>query len=276
MKFLFSCDMEGISGVVDWEQVEPGNHEYERFRHIMTGDVNAAVEGAFEASADEIIVSDCHEVGRNILIEELDPRVRLSCGTPSPMEFVRGIESGIDAALFIGYHARYMAPEALLSHTYSAVTRNLWINTVLVGETGLSAAIFGHFGIPVIFICGDDKVCAEAAELLGSIEKAVVKFAHGRNYAECLPLETSRRLIHEGAARAVSRLKSGDFPAVYRPDCPVKMTVELMKKEMMEFVGKIDGTVPLDETRVETTAPDILEVYRIFREYNTVGAQALK
>ena len=51
------------------------------------------------------------------------------------------------------------------------------------------------------------------------------------------------------------------------------MIVELMKADMMESVARIGGTVQLDETRVEYTAQDILEAFRVFREYNIVGAQ---
>lgn len=272
MKLLFSCDMEGISGVVDWEQVEPGNPEYERFRHIMTEDINAAIQGAFDAGADEIIVTDGHEYGRNILIEELDPRVRLNRGTPAPLSYLQGIENNVQAALFIGYHARYMAPGALLSHTCSAVTRNLWLNGVLVGETGLGAAVCGHFGVPVIFISGDDKVCTEATELLGHLETAAVKTASGRNSAECLSLESARRLIHDKTLRAVSRYKTGDHPPVYRLSVPMKMTVELMSADLMENVAKVSGTVQLDVTRVEYTAGDMLEAFRVFKEYNPIGA----
>ncbi len=67
--------MEGISGVVHWDQVSPSHPEYNRFRRIMTADVNAAIQGAFVGGASEVLVSDGHSSGRNILIEELDPRL---------------------------------------------------------------------------------------------------------------------------------------------------------------------------------------------------------
>jgi len=262
--------MEGISGVVDWEQVEPGSREYERFRHIMTADVNAVVRGAFDGGADDIIVSDGHEYARNLLIEELDSRVTLNSGSPSPLAIVQGVDSGVDAALFVGFHARYGAPDALLSHTWSGVTRNLWINDVLVGETGLCAAVCRHFGVPVIFISGDDKVCAEARELLGSIETAVVKHSHGRTSAECLPLKAAQGLLYESAVRAVMRWKAGDLPTVHRADGPVRMVIELMNPSMLAAVLKIPGVKKLDAVRVKVAAKDMLEAYRIFRECNDI------
>src|SRR5512139_3697983 len=94
MKILIAVDMEGITGVTTWEQVTPGQAEYARFRRLMTQDVNAAIRGAFDAGADEIIVADGHNLGRNILLEELDPRARLNSGSPSPLSMVQGVDSG--------------------------------------------------------------------------------------------------------------------------------------------------------------------------------------
>ncbi|MCJ7625349.1 MAG: M55 family metallopeptidase, partial [Anaerolineaceae bacterium] len=105
MKLLIVDDMEGISGVVDWAHTESQNSEYVRFRKIMTAEVNAAIKGAFEAGIDEVVVSDGHGGAKNVLIEELDPRVRLNSGSPSPFQMVQGVDDGVDAMIMIGYHA---------------------------------------------------------------------------------------------------------------------------------------------------------------------------
>ena len=272
MKILISCDMEGVSGVVDWEHVEPGTTEYEHFRRIMTGDVNAAVRGAFDAGADEVLVTDGHEHGRNILLAELDSRVMLNCGTDLPLSVAQGVETGVNGVFFVGYHARYGASNAVLSHTWSAVVRNLWLNDILVGETGLVAAVCGHFGVSALMISGDHLVCAEATELLGKIETAVVKQALTRQSAACLPLEASRQAIYTAAARAVERLKTGEVPAVYRLSTPVKLTLELMEKEMMPRVEQVPGTKRLDDVKLEYVAADMLEAFQVFRKYNNLGA----
>ena len=81
MKILISADMEGISGITQWDMVTPGHPEYSRGRVLMTGDVNAAIAGAFEAGATKLVVSDGHWDGRNILIEALDARANLMPGT---------------------------------------------------------------------------------------------------------------------------------------------------------------------------------------------------
>ncbi|MGD8473270.1 MAG: M55 family metallopeptidase, partial [Anaerolineae bacterium] len=97
MKILIAADMEGITGVVHWDQVDSSHKEYERFRKLMTGDVNAAIEGAYEGGAEEVIVSDGHGGARNILVEEMDARARLNSGSPSPFAMIQGVDTGIDA-----------------------------------------------------------------------------------------------------------------------------------------------------------------------------------
>ncbi len=184
MKILIAVDMEGITGVVNFDQVTPGHPEYERFRKLMTEDVNAAVRGALAAGADEVVVSDGHWNNLNILIEQLDPRARLNSGSPRPYSMVEGADSGIDAACFVGYHARMGTPNAILDHTWSSErVANVWITPGggerrLIGEIGLNGAVCGHFGAPVVMISGDQSTCAEAAGLFPGIATAVQTYFH--------------------------------------------------------------------------------------------------
>ncbi|MGE5122965.1 MAG: M55 family metallopeptidase, partial [Acidobacteriaceae bacterium] len=156
MKILIAADMEGITGVTNWNQVDPGRAEYPRFRRLMTGDVNAAVRGAFEAGAEEVVVTDGHDLGTNIPIEELDPRTRLICGDYSPLAMVQGVDQDVDGVIFVGYHARAGSQNAILDHTWSSRrVANLYLNDTLVGEYGLNGALAGHFNVPVLMLTGD-------------------------------------------------------------------------------------------------------------------------
>ena len=149
MKILIAADMEGITGVVDSNQTNPSHAEYNRFRRLMTGDVNAAIRGAFDAGADEVVVSDGHWFNLNILIEEFDPRARLNTGSPRPFSMVEGVQHGVDGVLFVGYHARVGTQDAILDHTWSSGrVDGVWLNGEIVGEIGLNAAVCGHFGAP--------------------------------------------------------------------------------------------------------------------------------
>src|SRR6266498_2817118 len=213
MKILIATDMEGITGVTTWDQVTPGHAEYARFRRLMTQDVNAAIRGAGEAGADEIIVTDGHWNGSNILIEELDPRGRLNTGSPSQFSMMEGIDESVDGVFFIGYHARNGTPNAILDHTWSSKTvANVWLNDILTGEYGLNAAVAGQFGVPVILVSGDQTACAQVTDLLGDMEIAIVKQASARFAAECLSPEVTRDMICVSAERAVERLAEGNIP----------------------------------------------------------------
>lgn len=266
MKILIAADMEGISGVVHWEQVTPGTPDYARFRRLMTEEVNAAIRGVIEAGAQEVVVSDGHHLGRNILIEELDSRAKLNSGTPSPLSMVQGIGADVDGVCFIGYHARIGTPNAILEHTWSdeRVT-NLWINGQLFGETGLNAGVCAHFNVPVIMVSGDQAVCDEARQLLGDIETAVVKRASGRMAAECLHPQVARQMIQACAARAVSRLRDGQAPAPLKITSPIQMAVDFVQSEMADKAMLLPGAQRREGRRVEYQASDMLQIYAAFR-----------
>jgi D-amino peptidase len=265
MKILIAADMEGITGVVHWDQVDSQHAEYARFRKLMTGDVNAAVRGAYEGGAGEVVVADGHGFHRNILVEELDPRARLNSGSASPLSMVQGIDSSISGAMFIGYHARAGSLNAILDHTWSSSTvDNVWLNGQLTGEIGWNAATCGHFCVPVILISGDQTACAEAVDLLGEVETAIVKRATGRFAAECLPPEASQKLIQEAAARAVRRLDAGQAPQPLQVQKPVTLAVEWMASDMADRVAWLPGAQRVGARQVEIEAADVLEAYRAF------------
>jgi D-amino peptidase len=266
MKILIACDMEGVSGVVNWNQVDPSHPEYQRFRHIMTADVNAAVAGAFTGGATEVTIADGHWNSGNVLIEELDERAILNAGTPSPLSMVQGADAAMDAALFIGYHARVGTQNAILDHTWSSARiANVWINGRITGEFGLNGSVCGAFGVPVIMVSGDQSVCAEAREWVPEVYTAQVKTAAGRLAARCLPLKTSRALIRETAEKAVKQAVAGKSPAPLKVTTPVTMTVEFMTTLMCDSASLLPGSKRLDGRKIEFTADSMPLAYTSFR-----------
>jgi D-amino peptidase len=266
MKILIAADMEGISGVTCWEQVDPAHDEYKRFRKIMTAEVNAVVAGAAEAGADEFVVADGHGNGNNILIEELDKRARLNSGNGSPFSMIQGVDKTTSGVIFIGYHARAGSQDAVLAHTWSSGRiANVWLNDVLVGEYGLNAAVAGHFGVPVLMISGDQTACAQAVELLGPLETAVVKQATSYFSAECLPPQVTQLMIHEAAKRAVWSLKKGKKPKPFVVKTPVRVTVEFRQPESADRAERLPGAKRLNGVRIEFTAPDMPSAHTGFR-----------
>jgi D-amino peptidase len=265
MKILIATDMEGITGVTTWDQVTPGHAEYARFRRQMTEDVNAAIRGAFDGGAQQVIVADGHWNASNILIEELDPRARLNSGSPSPFSMMEGIDESINGVMFVGYHARNGTPSAILDHTWSRMTVvNVWLNDLLTGEYGLNAAVAGHFGVPVIMVSGDQTACAQVTELLGNLETAIVKQASSRFAAECLAPAVTREMICLRAQRAVERLAQGDVPKPFVLDTPITVTIEFFTSDMADRATRIPFT-KRQGTRVSLTAPEMDSAYNGFR-----------
>jgi D-amino peptidase len=267
MKILIAADMEGITGVVHWDQVNPDHAEYPRFRRLMTGDVNAAIRGAFAGGATSVTVTDGHNNGRNILIEELDPRATLNSGSPSPLSMVQGVDENVDGVMLIGYHGRMGAVNAILDHTWSDErVSGLWINGQAFGEAGLNGAVCGHFNVPVIMASGDQTLCAEVREVFGSkIETAQVKKAVSRMSAECLPPAATSKLIEETAKRAVINLKTKKTPRPLKVTKPINLAVKFEQSEMADKAALMPHATRTVERRVEYVASDMVTIYHAFR-----------
>jgi D-amino peptidase len=266
MKLLISADMPGVSGIVAWEQVTPGNNEWPRGRKLLAGDVNAAINGAFEVGIGTVIVSDAHGAARNLEIEALDPRAHLHSGSPSPFGMLQGIDDhpGFDGLALIGYHAMAGAKKGVLCQTLSDKITGVWLNERSVGEIGLNAAVAGHYGTPVIAVSGDQTACLEAQSYLGpEVEVAVVKLGTGRYAAECLPLPEAREKICEALARGVSKLKVGAKPQ--RLTGPVQLAVEFRFPHQTDAAFLIPGTRRLSGTRLEFIGEDMVVVIRALR-----------
>ncbi len=265
MKILIAVDMEGITGVTTWNHVTPGHAEYQRFRKLMTDDVNAAVRGAFAGGAEQVWISDGHWDGSNILVEQLDPRAQLHSGSPSPFSMIQGIDQGIDGVLFIGYHARFGSTPAVLDHTWSATcVAGLWLNDQPAGEYTLNGAVAGHFGAPVLMASGDQTACAQMVEHLGSIETAVVKQATARFAALCLPAEKTLPLIEQKARTAVQRLVNKTAPAPLVMKAPVQVRVQLATSDMADRAMLMPG-VQRSGLQLSFTAHSMPEAYTSFR-----------
>jgi D-amino peptidase len=265
MRVLIAVDMEGISGVVHWDHVKPGHFEYARFREIMTAEVNAAIDGALDGGATSVIVTDGHNDGRNILIEQLRAPARLNSGSPAPLSMVEGVQQA-DRVFFVGYHARANTPDAILCHTWTDQVRGVWLNDREVGEIGLNAAVCGSFGVPVVLITGDQAAIQEASELLGPIETVVVKKASGRMSAECLPVEETRPAIRHAAAHALVRQID---PLIV--DTPIRLRVTLTRPDQIDRALRVPGSCRVDGVTIEWMGDDMMSVYHAFRAIAGLG-----
>jgi D-amino peptidase len=261
LKVYISADMEGVAGAVTGDQLAPTGFEYERFRGFMTAEVLAAIQGARDAGATTIVVSDSHGNGENLLIERLPDDVMIVRSWPRPLMMMQGIDSTFAAALFIGYHASTTSPVGVRAHTMSSADYTaLALNGVNMPEAGINAAIAGYFGVPVVMISGDDAAVAETRGLIGNIEGAVVKRAISFHSAISMTPQAAQTLIREAARRGVSRR------AELRPyvvTAPVRLDLTFKNYLQAELASYLPDMERPTAHSVRYTGRDILVVSRL-------------
>ncbi len=189
LKVFISVDMEGISGLINWDETSQGGPDYPLFRKLMTEEANAAIEGAMHAGATEIVVRDAHDSARNILPDLLRPEARLIREWNGPLSMMEGLDKTFDAVVFIGNHARAGTPNAVLKHTMSLGLFDVILNGVRLPEAAWNAAIAGFFDVPVVFLSGDSAICNQIKEIIGPIETVAVKDGIGKAASMIHPLE---------------------------------------------------------------------------------------
>jgi D-amino peptidase len=269
LKVYISADMEGVVGVVTADQLGPGGFEYQRFRQIMTNEVNAAIAAAREAGATEIVVSDSHGNGENLLIEQLPPDIELVRSWPRPHMMMEGVDESFDAAIFLGYHTSTTNTAGVRAHTISSANLTaVRINGVDMLEASINAGIAGDFGVPVVMISGDDAVVAEARRVIGDMEGAVVKHSLGFHSARTIMPEAAYALIGERVRAALARLD--DFRP-YRIEGPVELEISFknyMPAEVMAYLPIVDR---VDAHTIRFVGRDMTEVSK-FIEFTTTYA----
>jgi D-amino peptidase len=270
VKILISVDMEGASGIASFREIgyprsptgDPeATPDYLAGRRWLTGDVNAAVEGALEAGATAFVLHDTHGLDyRNVLFDELHPAVEVVRGMPIIFYEHADLDESYDAAFLIAMHARAGQP-GILSHVLDwPLIREVRINDQPVGESQITAALAGHFGIPTVLITGDDLICQEmAAWTAGRIETAVVKHSLSRYAARCLPLATARQRIREAANRAVTRIKE-NRPSRYEP--PIRLEIDFADRQVARYASWMPEITYNGDSTVAYASNDFLSVYK--------------
>ena len=270
MRVLIMTDMEGVSGIVVWEQVNGGAPMYEEGRRLYTEEINAAVRGAKAAGADEIVVVDCHGAGggwtfNSLVPEMLDPACEW-VAHHAWSRYTELLEQGCDAALFVGMHARAGTPDGVLCHTISTTSwRNLWFNDDLVGETGINAALSGYYNCPVLLVTGDEAVCREATELLGDgLTTVAVKRGLSRYSARQIPPVRARQMIEAGAQRALANLGA---VAPYVPERPTTIMIELPTVDAASRFRGRHGVEIVDPLKVVSRGDDWMQAWNQIWDY---------
>ncbi len=264
MKIYISTDFEGVAGIVDWDQIMVGSHDYDLGRRLLLGELNAAIDGALSAGADTFLVNDSHSTMRNLEPDRIHGRASLLTGKHKPMYMMEGLDDTFGAIFFIGYHGSIGASHAVLSHSYNP--RAIWearLNGRIVGETALNALVAAHYRVPIVLVTGDQVTAAEARQLSPAPHCVEVKRSISRYAAESLHPEVACERVQQGAHLAT--LQAGTVsPPVFSGD--IELRVTFLTADMAEMAAWLPGVeiATGDSRAVRVVSSQPLAVYRTF------------
>jgi D-amino peptidase len=269
MRALISADMEGATGVTCPDDCKPGTPQWERFRRLFTGDVTAVCAGFLAAGVTEILVNEAHSRMRNLLLEELDPRVRMLTGHHKPFGMMEGIAERPDLVAFVGYHAAPGEP-GVLSHTFVGFEIfSVTLNARPMSEGYLNSLLAAEYGARLALVSGDDVTCAEAKEYAPGAQLVPVKEAVDRYCAICLPPARTSELLKDAARAGVATAQVPPLPAPpYR--CEVQF-VGTSSAAMAACIPTVERTSP---RAVAFTKDTVADLYTCFRIVARIGAAA--
>lgn len=269
MHALISADMEGATGVTCPDDVRPGTPQWERFRRLFTGDVKAVCEGFFDAGVTDVTVNEAHSSMRNLLLEELDPRVRLLTGNHKPFGMMEGIQARPELVAFLGYHAGPGEP-GVLSHTFVGFEIfEVKLNGRPMSEGYLNALLAAEYGARLALVSGDDLTCADAKDYAPAAQIVAVKEAVDRYTALCLTPARTSVLLREAATAGVANAQVPPLPAgPFR--CEVTFT-GTSSATMAACVPTVERTGP---RTVVFSAATVAGLYPCFRVVARIGAGA--
>ncbi len=248
MRLFIVADMEGATGITHRDQLlDPGGERYRAGCRMLTGDVNAVIEGAVSEGVTQVVVSEGHAHMRNLLVEDLHPAAQVIRGpaqwSQKPLCQVAGLDEGFDLGIFVGFHSRAGTEGGLLSHTWAgAVVHRLCVNGHEAGETFLNAALLGDAGVPVGLVCGADDLAAEAQQDLPGVEIAITKNTLGRQLAACWGPKYTTPMLREAAAKALRRHATGAFQPL-RVASPTTVDIEVKDDAQAGRMAQLPGIV---------------------------------
>lgn len=293
MKIVISADMEGATGVTWPADVKPGTEQWQRFRAMLTSDVNAAVAGLYDAGATAVVINEAHATMRNLLLEQLDPRAVMITGRHKDLGMLEGIQHGdVDGVVFVGYHAGAGA-EGVLAHTYlpNSIT-GVRVNGEPASEGRMNALVSEEFGVPVILVTGDDRTCVDAASYAPRAQTAAVKQCVTRYSALCPPPEVTAEAIRPAAAKAMALAGrraprsagetaswlAGTAPAGASGDTPARrgfeVEVEVDAAQLAQAAAIIPAVRRAGDRTVTYSSSSALEMMRWFRVVTTMISSA--
>ena len=251
-------DAEGVGGVCRQDQTEPKDSE---MRQLLTGEINAAVEGFFAGGADEVVVWDGHDGSQTLSTLTIHPKAKLLQGGVGASMLM---ERRWSAVAYVGQHSKANVKGGVMAHSYSSQgIQMMKLNGKPVGEIDMIAALAGHFGSPAIFLSGDKAAADELREIVPQAEVAVVKEGLARYTCISLSAPSARELIREGARKSVALI--GKIQP-YRVAGPATLEIEFTTRNTLGPDSELrTGAKAIDSQTIRYKGKDVLEVWQRYR-----------
>lgn len=251
MKIFISADIEGIAGIMSPEHCSPQAGEYQRARALMEGEVNAAIRGAYEGGATEVVVADSHAQMINLHPENMDPRARLVQGKPRVLSMAEGIEQQhYDGLFLIGYHTA-AGEFGTLAHTINGrAYARVKINDTVMAEADIYATVAAEHGTPLLLTSGDNLLEKWMRERYPNSDFVCVKRAIARNATESLSPALACEKIETAAKVAVSKLAANAYPLKTVVSAPYHLDLTVTNPGLADIFCLIPGVERLSATQV--------------------------
>jgi D-amino peptidase len=260
VKLFIAIDLEGISGVVTEADTAREGEAAQRARAHMRADLDAVLEGCAAAGAQDVVICDAHDDGRNLDPSDLPGFATLVSGSPAPLSMLEGLGPDRDGALFVGYHAMAGTMGAVLEHTWTYKVYAARVGELEVGEFGIGALLAGEYGVPALYLSGDDKAAAEARALVPGLITTVIKSGVRREAAGfCVPGEARGRM--KADVEAALRAKATPAPLAWNGQ-PLRLT--FTRVQFCDLAETCPGTTRLDGRTLEIAGETFAEVYKGF------------
>jgi D-amino peptidase len=264
MKLYMSSDLEGTTGIVDWDETNIDHPSSKYFIEQMTREVSAACEGAIEAGADEIVVKDAHSSARNINPSRLPDKTRLIRGwMGSPLSMMGGIDSTFDGVIFTGYHSAAGTAANPLAHTMNRRNVYVKINGEFASEFLINSYIAALYKVPVLFLSGDKLLCESVKSLNKNIRTVAVSEGIGNASNSMNPFAATENIKNEVQNALSAAIEDR---AKFLIELPDKFIVEICFKEHYNAYkgGFYPGAKQTAHNIVHFESTDYMDVLKFF------------
>jgi D-amino peptidase len=264
MKALVSVDMEGMPYIVIPGHLGIKGTLYEEARKTATKISLIVAEELHKNGFDSVTIADSHGPMVNLFVDDLPEYVEIIRGFPRPLSMIAGIED-CDAALFLGYHAKFGTAKSTFDHTYSGGSINkLEVNGVEVSEFLLNAYAAGEYNVPVILVAGEAQLIKDDVKKYAPWAQTVaLKHSFSRVSAKSPSMKNIEKELRKSVNKAVNTFKQKKAKTL-TVQKPVKMGVTFLVSHFADVAEMLPTAKRVSGLKVEYSAKNMTEAYKTF------------